>query len=187
MNDSYCISNRTLRIVELNTLLMPKANNSEVFIISAFRARANFGKLLSRVENDRHSLIIEKRGTPRAVLLGLQDYVRLAAPEPEVLRFNRRGIRGQRRQRSDISRNREGSLRLPGTSALKNLSAYDCSSPGHRYQYSCFWRSQAPGFATNRPRHCYGEAGPPLLFVENSRRIRRGLVASGNPNSHCSA
>jgi prevent-host-death family protein len=50
------------------------------------RARANFGKLLSRVEKDRHSLIIEKRGTPRAVLLGLQDYVRLAAPEPEVLR-----------------------------------------------------------------------------------------------------
>ena len=71
----------------LNTLPIPKANKSEVFIISALRARANFGKLLSRVENDRHSLIIEKRGTPRAVLLGLQDYVRLAAPEPEVLRL----------------------------------------------------------------------------------------------------
>jgi prevent-host-death family protein len=65
---------------------MPKTSKSEVFIISALRARANFGKLLSRVEKDRHSLIIEKRGTPRAVLLGLQDYVRLAAPEPEVLR-----------------------------------------------------------------------------------------------------
>ena len=73
-------------MIELNTLLMPKANKSEVFIISALRARANFGKL-SRVENDRHSLIIEKRGTPRAVLLGLQDYLRLAAPEPEVLRL----------------------------------------------------------------------------------------------------
>ena len=66
---------------------MPKANKSQVFTISALRARASFGKLLSRVENDRHSLIIEKRGTPRAVLLGLQDYVRLAAPEPEVLRL----------------------------------------------------------------------------------------------------
>jgi prevent-host-death family protein len=87
MNVSYCISNRTFRKIELNTLLMPKANKSEVFIISALRARANFGKLLSRVENDRHSLIIEERGTPRAVLLGLQDYLRLAAPEPEVLRL----------------------------------------------------------------------------------------------------
>ena len=32
------------------------------------------------------SLVIEKRGTPKAVLLSIQDYVRLAAPEPEVLR-----------------------------------------------------------------------------------------------------
>ena len=32
------------------------------------------------------SLVIEKRGTPKAVLLSIRDYVRLAAPEPEVLR-----------------------------------------------------------------------------------------------------
>ena len=30
--------------------------------------------------------IIEKRGTPRAILLSIRDYVRLAAPEPEILR-----------------------------------------------------------------------------------------------------
>jgi hypothetical protein len=30
--------------------------------------------------------VIEKRGTPKAVLLGIRDYVKLAAPEPEVLR-----------------------------------------------------------------------------------------------------
>jgi len=56
-------------------------------VVSALRARANFGKLLDRVENEGRSLIIEKRGTPRAVLLSLRDYVRLAAPEPEVLRI----------------------------------------------------------------------------------------------------
>lgn len=55
-------------------------------VVSALRARTNFGKLLRRVENARHSLVIEKRGTPKAVLLSLQHYVRLAAPEPEVLR-----------------------------------------------------------------------------------------------------
>jgi hypothetical protein len=27
-----------------------------------------------------------KRGTPKAMLLGIRDYLRLAAPEPEVLR-----------------------------------------------------------------------------------------------------
>jgi prevent-host-death family protein len=41
---------------------------------------------LRRVEDEHRSLVIEKRGTPRAVLLSIRDYVRLAAPEPEVLR-----------------------------------------------------------------------------------------------------
>jgi prevent-host-death family protein len=54
--------------------------------VSAPRARANFGRLLQRVEDERRSLVIEKHGTPKAVLLSIRDYVRLAAPEPEVLR-----------------------------------------------------------------------------------------------------
>ena len=59
----------------------------DTIVISALRARANFGKLLNRVDNERRSLVIEKRGTPRAVLLSIRDYVKLAAPEPEVLRI----------------------------------------------------------------------------------------------------
>ena len=55
-------------------------------VVSAMRARANFGKLLRRVEDERRSLVIEKRGTPKAILLSIRDYVKLAAPEPEVLR-----------------------------------------------------------------------------------------------------
>jgi prevent-host-death family protein len=55
-------------------------------VVSALRARANFGKLLRRVEDERRSLVIEKRGTLRAVLLSIRDYVKLATPEPEVLR-----------------------------------------------------------------------------------------------------
>ena len=55
-------------------------------MIPALRARSNFGKLLNRVERDGRGLVIEKRGTPRAILLSIRDYVRLAAPEPEVLR-----------------------------------------------------------------------------------------------------
>ena len=55
-------------------------------VISALRARSDFGKLLNRVDKESRSLVIEKRGTPRAILLSIRDYVRLAAPEPEVLR-----------------------------------------------------------------------------------------------------
>jgi len=63
------------------------ADGNNVMVVSALSARANFGRLLNHVEGERRSLVIEKRGTPRAVLLSLRDYVKLAAPEPEVLRI----------------------------------------------------------------------------------------------------
>jgi prevent-host-death family protein len=62
-------------------------NNINSIVVSALSARTGFGKLLRRVEDEHRSLVIEKRGTPRAVLLSIRDYVRLAAPEPEVLRI----------------------------------------------------------------------------------------------------
>jgi prevent-host-death family protein len=65
---------------------MLRSGKNETIVVSALGARANFGKLLRRVEDERRSLVIEKRGTPKAVLLSIRDYVRLAAPEPEVLR-----------------------------------------------------------------------------------------------------
>jgi prevent-host-death family protein len=66
---------------------MPKPARSDSIVVSALRARTNFGNLLRRVEDERRSLVIEKRGIPRAVLLSIRDYVRLATPEPEVLRL----------------------------------------------------------------------------------------------------
>jgi len=64
---------------------MASTQKSQSIVVSALRARTNFGKLLERIENQRGSLVIEKRGVPRAILLSIRDYVRLAAPEPEVL------------------------------------------------------------------------------------------------------
>lgn len=74
---------------------------STSIVVSTLNARTNFGKLLTRVDTERRSLIIEKRGTPRAILISINDYVRLAAPEPEVLK-----IIGQ-----ESERNRTSSLR----------------------------------------------------------------------------
>ncbi len=67
---------------------MPSAKTAakNSIVIPALRARSTFGKLLDRVDKESRSLVIEKRGTPRAILLSIRDYVRLAAPEPEVLR-----------------------------------------------------------------------------------------------------
>src|SRR5689334_20776722 len=66
---------------------MLRTAKNETTVVSALRARANFGKLLRRVEDEHRSLVIAKRGAPKAVLLSIRDYVRLAAPEPEILRI----------------------------------------------------------------------------------------------------
>ncbi len=77
--------------------MLRTAKNDNI-VVSALHARANFGSLLRRVADERRSLVIEKRGTPKAVLLSIRDYVRLAAPEPEVLR-----LIGQESQRKGTS------------------------------------------------------------------------------------
>ena len=61
-------------------------SRNDTIVVSALSARTGFGALLRRVEDEHRSLVIEKRGVPKAVLLSIRDYVRLAAPEPEVLK-----------------------------------------------------------------------------------------------------
>jgi PHD/YefM family antitoxin component YafN of YafNO toxin-antitoxin module len=65
---------------------MPRTVRNPTIVVSALHARTNFGKLLRQIEENRRSLVIEKRGTPRAILLSIRNYVRLAAPEPEILK-----------------------------------------------------------------------------------------------------
>jgi Antitoxin Phd_YefM, type II toxin-antitoxin system len=65
---------------------MPKAAKNASLVVSALHARTNFGRLLRQIDEAPGSLVIEKRGTPRAILLSIGNYVRLAAPEPEVLK-----------------------------------------------------------------------------------------------------
>ena len=78
--------NWTVPIIQLISWdQMTKTKKNERIVVSALWARTNFGRLLQRVESERRSLVIEKRGAPRAILLSIRDYVRLATPEPEVL------------------------------------------------------------------------------------------------------
>jgi prevent-host-death family protein len=64
---------------------MKKLNSATSNVISALTARSQFGQILEAVDKHRRSFVIEKRGSPKAILVGIQDYIRLAAPEPEIL------------------------------------------------------------------------------------------------------
>ena len=66
-------------------MIRTEKKNGNGLTISALRVRTSFGSVLRRIEEENRSVVIEKRGIPRAVLLSIRDYVRLAAPEPEVL------------------------------------------------------------------------------------------------------
>ena len=46
---------------------------NDTLVVSALDARTNFGKLLLRVEKEGRSLVTEKRGRPRAVLVSIRD------------------------------------------------------------------------------------------------------------------
>jgi prevent-host-death family protein len=59
---------------------MLRTSGNDNIVVSALHACSNFGRLLRRVEDEHRSLVIEKRGTPRAVLLSIRHYARLAAP-----------------------------------------------------------------------------------------------------------
>jgi len=66
--------------------VISKKTKSASRVISALAARSQLGQILEEVDKEHRSFVIEKRGSPKAILLGIQDYIRLAAPEPEVLK-----------------------------------------------------------------------------------------------------
>jgi prevent-host-death family protein len=57
---------------------MQTGKNRDRIVVPALSVRTGFGKLLRRVEDEHRSLVIQKCGTPKAVLLSIRDYVRLA-------------------------------------------------------------------------------------------------------------
>ena len=67
--------------------MKPKFKSSSTVVIPAAQVRESFGTLLEEVHKNGKSYVVQKRGEPRAIVLSISDYIRLAAPEPEVLKI----------------------------------------------------------------------------------------------------
>ena|SRR5271165_4862919 len=53
-------------------------------IITALTARTQLGQILRRVREDKEKFVIEKRGEPQAVVICVEEYLRLfSRPVPE--------------------------------------------------------------------------------------------------------
>jgi hypothetical protein len=49
-----------------------RAKGGGAIVVSALSLRTNLGKILRRLDAERRSLVIEKRGTPTAVLMNIR-------------------------------------------------------------------------------------------------------------------
>jgi hypothetical protein len=59
--------------------IMPKS-------ITALTARTQFGQIMRRASGKKpERFIVEKRGAPTVIILGIEDFLKTIAPEPAVL------------------------------------------------------------------------------------------------------
>jgi len=77
-------------------------------VVPALVARTQFGRILRQVEREQRSFVVEKRGSPKAIILSVADYIKLAAPEPEILRVL--GEESKRKGTDRLSRRQIDSL-----------------------------------------------------------------------------
>ena len=53
--------------------------------ISALIARTQLGQILERVRKNQDRFVISRKGEPTAVILSVEDYLRIVIKQPEVL------------------------------------------------------------------------------------------------------
>ena len=59
-------------------------------IVSALDARTQFGELMRRAREDQDRFVVDKRGEPQVVIMGIKDFLKNIAPEPGILAAIRR-------------------------------------------------------------------------------------------------
>ncbi len=64
---------------------MPSALAPSTNVVSALVARTQFGQLMRQANQRNRRFIVDRRGTPQVVIMGIKDFLRTIAPEPEIL------------------------------------------------------------------------------------------------------
>jgi len=54
-------------------------------VVSALAARTQFGQIMRRAKMGHERFVVDRRGEPQVVIMGIEDFLRNIAPEPEVL------------------------------------------------------------------------------------------------------
>jgi len=54
-------------------------------VVSALAARTQFGQILRRAKRDQARFIVDRRGEPQVVIMGIKDFLKTVAPEPKLM------------------------------------------------------------------------------------------------------
>lgn len=76
-------------------------------IVPALTARTQLGQILRRVREDKDKFVVEKRGEPQAVIISVEEYLRLVdkpIPEFEAIRREAKAKGLDRLTMRDINR-----------------------------------------------------------------------------------
>jgi prevent-host-death family protein len=64
---------------------MATSPNSVPKIVSALTARTQFGQIMRRAGRDNQRFVVDRRGEPQVVIMGVKDFIKTIAPEKKVL------------------------------------------------------------------------------------------------------
>jgi prevent-host-death family protein len=60
-------------------------NKSTTKLIDALSARTRFGELMKEAEKGKAQFLVSRRGKPKVVILGVEDYLKNVIRQPEIL------------------------------------------------------------------------------------------------------
>ena len=82
---------------------MARATKNVTRIVPALAARTQFGQILRRVKQGKERFVIDKRGEPQAVIMGVEDYLRNFAKRPAALKEIQRAAAAKRLDQLSLS------------------------------------------------------------------------------------
>ena len=81
-------------------------------VISALAARTQFGQIMRRARLEHTRFVVDRRGEPQVVIMGIKDFLRTLGPEKKILA----AIRAQAR--------RKGTSKLSTGQINREIRAY---------------------------------------------------------------
>ena len=59
--------------------------NTSLKVISALAARTQLGQIMRRARLEQTRFVVDRRGEPQIVIMGIEDFLRTIAPEKKIL------------------------------------------------------------------------------------------------------